>query len=284
MSIYAGSYNGISWGSWPASPYGVAKQSGFEDLPPIRYRATPRSQLDGQAVGRYLLGQGALKLELHIRATPLKTLDQACRDLLMATPRVLDGSVPLYYDGETKMALVRLTNRTIDRDPAQTYAVANVQWDVVESTIFENPVRTIGLSPVSLTGAGIRVPVATPLAVWAPAVAANYAAANYGNKETYPVITIPGPALNMTVVNATLGGMFVRYGFALGVNDRLVIDFKTQSAILNGQSSRTETSDSQWWWLPPSAIDVIGVSQLLYRSDAPDPRSIATVQWRSAWA
>jgi hypothetical protein len=276
----AGSYNGWSWGLGTA--FRVDEAHGFEDLPSLRRRTSPRSQQDGQWFGKTLLNEMVFQLALHVQPTATQSLDDILDSFVMATARVSDSALPLLWKNGTRMAIVRVANRNVVREKGVDYARATVQWEAIFPTVFEEPQRQVVLLPVPAAGGGVGISLRVPVRVTASSgVAQNLI--NYGNEESFPVVLIQGQAANPRLVNLT-SGKSVAFGFTLNTGDQLLIDFRTKTSILNGATARVETTDSEWWTIAPAGTTGPSSTAVAFYADSADATASATIQWRSSWA
>ncbi len=252
-TIYAGSFNGISWGG-TSDNLRVKASSGFEDLPGIRVRAKPRSLNDGVFHGRFLLDEHVLQLTFDIvdivNGVALgQTVDASCRALELATPRSR-VHLPLYFDSTTKVCQAYVQNRTILRGKSN-YARAVVQWALADPRVYVYP------SVTTSTNFG-----STPTLT------------NLGNERTFPIITVTGTCLNPVLTNTT-SGLSVKLPISMS-SGTLVVNFATLAVTLNGIRI-SETPSSDWWGLEPGA-NVMG-----FTADSHSGTAISVV-WASAWA
>lgn len=101
---------------------------------------------------------------------------------------------------------------------------------------------------------------------------------NNGNRITWPIFTIVGPATN-PMIRVQGGPMLKINGNLASSSARLVIDTKNRLVSYNGTYDRTLLSaDSEWFSLPP------GESVLYFLTDVPNQTGKATVEFRDAYS
>ena len=116
----------------------------------------------------------------------------------------------------------------------------------------------------SLTGAGLGPDDATIV--------------NAGTDDTWPTLTIDGPATNPRVRNVTDNSKYVQWIGTLGAGDTIVFNLRNRSLELNGVDdiSNLDTG-STWWRLKP------GSNTVRYTRTVGGGDSTCTVEWRDAY-
>ncbi|MFF4607977.1 phage tail protein, partial [Streptomyces sp. NPDC001339] len=104
---------------------------------------------------------------------------------------------------------------------------------------------------------------------------------NTGDADTYPTLVITGPVIRPAITHQATGAV-LEYDLTLTATDRLVIDTRDGTVILNGTAPRansatTRSYPEQAFILPP------GPSQLTFRAEEFNTSGALTVLWRSAW-
>jgi hypothetical protein len=98
---------------------------------------------------------------------------------------------------------------------------------------------------------------------------------NLGTFETRPQLTVTGPVVSPSVVNATSGQAISFSGLTLGASDVLTIDTDARQSFLNGAFAPADPQ-SAWWVLSP------GDSQIYLAGTTPGGSTLS-ISWRSAW-
>ena len=78
---------------------------------------------------------------------------------------------------------------------------------------------------------------------------------NDGTFETRPLITVTGPIVDPSVVNAVTAQAITFTGLNLGASDQLVISTDARQSYVNGQFTAADVS-SAWWSLTPGDTQV----------------------------
>jgi hypothetical protein len=99
----------------------------------------------------------------------------------------------------------------------------------------------------------------------------------FGDRPTAPTFTIDGPAQDVTIVNNTADGRYVRWLGTLGAGDTMVIDMAARTITING-TAVTPSSDSRFWQLLP------GVNSLTYNRTSGASDSTAVMTFRDAYS
>lgn len=248
IPVSAGSYNGLSWGG-PTDALRVAAATGFQDLPQLRRRATPHSQVDGAARSRFLLDEHILQLTLHAVPVTGITVDQTIRAVIAAAPRTPDFPLPLIFDSSTKRATAFVVNRSITPGAKSTYAKVVLQWELSDPKIYSDPATTI----TTVIGATIST-------------------SNAGNDKAGWIATIAGACVNPTIA---LGGSVIKIPTTMSGGDVLIVDAYQLTVTKNG-TRISETMASDWWLLNP------GSNSVVLGADSGTPA--VTFVYRSAWA
>lgn len=102
---------------------------------------------------------------------------------------------------------------------------------------------------------------------------------NEGNASVYPVVTITGPAKNVTLENVSTSAKLV-WNSELKTGDSLVIDFNARTVLKNGVNAYNNISftESAWWVLNP------GENEISWRAEAlHETNTTVTFKYKSAW-
>jgi hypothetical protein len=241
--------NGIAW-TWQSI-------TGW-DSPPTAGQVIQRSADQGGWPAAQFYGPRVLTLTIMASA-PTQALRDIARGLLQQVVPVNDLATLVYDEPVPKQVYVR---RNASASVGETYptfcdvvfTIAMVAPDprkysvqpVIDQIIMPVPV----INPLSLP---FTTPVFYPGGV--PPEATSITAVNDGTYETRPTLTLTGPCLGPSVVNATTGQAITFTGLSLASSDVLVIDTDNRQSTLNGVFYAADIG-SQWWTLAAGQTQV----------------------------
>ena len=169
-------------------------------------------------------------------------------NITISTPSLIDAefTIPLVAPDPRKYATVPLT------------ATATIPPPVI------NPLTL----PVTL-------PAGFPGSV--PPVASAITCVNEGTIETRPVITVTGPIMSPSIVNAATGQAITFTGLSMAASDQLVISTDARQGYVNQIFTPADVT-SAWWTMNP------GETQIFLTGDTFAGGAQLTCQWSSAYA
>lgn len=189
---------------------------------------------------------------------------QAARRMNCRTGRA-DSSISV----ESEFGIARLTAQFVAADPV----------------IYADTESSLILSPFA-PSAGLSYPVTYPKAYGAAGTGAGSIAANAGDWETWPTITITGPTTGvltnpqldnvttgLTLALTANGGVSISTGQSL----QIVMHPRDRSIAFTTGASRYGQYTGDFWPLAP------GDNEIRFRASGDTTGATATVTWRSAW-
>jgi hypothetical protein len=91
------------------------------------------------------------------------------------------------------------------------------------------------------------------------------------------VITVSGPIISPSIVNAATGQAITFTGLNMAPTDQLIISTDARQAFLNGVFQPADLT-SAWWVLEP------GPTQVYLTGENFSGGAVLVVSWSSAWA
>jgi hypothetical protein len=118
-----------------------------------------------------------------------------------------------------------------------------------DPAIYGTTEHTLTLTPA--TGGSFTVPFIVPFTL-SGGTSGEGTAANGGDLNTYPVITLSGPLTNPTIRNVTTG-LSMQLQMTILTGATVVIDMQNKTIIQDGSINQLDkmTAGSDWWWLQP---------------------------------
>lgn len=264
----------------------VLEVTGLEDLPSLRVQDDNRGYFDGMFTGRDFLNARVITMKLQIMSDQTNSmftyLDRMKASLVSQTT----GTTPLLFKLPTRSFVqkvyARVRRRTITIDPQYTYgkAYAYVEFFCPDPRIYASDGQQIALGTTtgygraysrSYSGGGFTYTVST-------GTLSNYQTIyNYGNTNTYPVITLTGGCTNPKITDQSTG-QILQFTTTLGASDVLTINTDTRQILLNGVNARNLLdASSQWFYLPP------GGTTLSFLATTANPNTTCVVSWSDAY-
>jgi hypothetical protein len=264
----------------PNNPNGIYLDEPIDGLglPPIRTTSADYSGRDGGYVGSQFYSSRLITLTGFIFASTPTALEASRRALAaaVASPTV---TLLITTNGGSQY-LLNCNVSSLDMPILRTFnkAAFNLTLIAPDPTIYDNSAS--GLMSVTVNparGGGITWPIAWTPVVWAAGSLPTTIVIT-GNVTLYPVITLTDQMTNPTIMNQTTGQFFSLTGLTTSLGDRLVIDMKNRTVLLNGGSVLPfVTTTSSWWPLLP------GNNTINLNTANSADTTVATVQWRSGY-
>lgn len=241
--------NGITW-LWQSI-------TGW-DSPPTAGQVIQRSADQGGWPAAQFYGPRVMTLTV-LASAPTQALRDIARGLLQQVVPVNDLATLVVGEPVPKLTYVR---RNASASIGETYpTLTDVQF--VIPLVSPDP-RKYAVQPV-IDQIIMPVPVINPLTLpfttpvfypgGIPPEASAITADNDGTYETRPTITLTGPCLGPSIVNATTGQAITFTGLSLASSDVLVIDTDNRQSTLNGVFYPADIG-SQWWTLASGPTQV----------------------------
>jgi hypothetical protein len=279
-----------SWAPGPFTiPFGAVDGNGVAwilekvdgwDGPPSVGQVIQRSADHGGWPSAQFYGPRLLTLTVMASAPTQAARDVAKEQLVQAVP-VSDLATFTYNEPVPKQAYVRQN------------ASANIgmKFPTLVDVVFTIPLvapdprkySTVPLVQTSTLPAPVINPLTLPVTLPAgfpgsvPPIDSAVTCVNSGTFETRPVITVSGPIINPSIVNAVTGQAITFTGLTLAATDQLIISTDARQAFLNGTFAPADV-DSAWWVLTP------GSTQVFLTGDNFAGGATINVAWSSAWA
>lgn len=266
-----------------AQHFSVDMMPGWDETPEMDVYLAQQGGADGEVFGdnatlraRHLtIGGYVLAPD---RATAKRLFDSLVRD---AFPRNKTMTLTRYEADEPKLLFVRREGTVEPMWPVPNgfrFTVLLVAADPFKYALTEST-GTAGVS--GSAEAGWASPLTFPLVFTAMSsdagsLAEKVVVENRGSSYTLPVVTLTGPLPRGTwsIGNETNNGT-LRYDVGLSTGDVMIIDFKAQTATLNGSLVAANIT-GDFWRIDPG-VNVVR----LYAEYNPD--ATITVFARSAW-
>lgn len=249
------------------------------DSPDVRAEWTEREGDHGAWASPVYLGARPVTLGGTIVAPTQALLEQAMDQLRAAAG--LTDTVLTVWETVPKQVTVRRSGKPLLQYVTDTTATYSVLVTAADPRRYGTTLESESTLLPSVTG-GLTLPATTPWLLSATVVAGQVDAANEGNFESLPLLTITGPVVAPQIQAQMPDGSvrLLTYGQDLASGDVLVIDTDAHTVILNGTVSRRRflTVPSGWPNIPASSV-----TSFLFRSTAYNATATLTATWRSAW-
>lgn len=243
--------------------------------------STPRTiEFEAEVVADLDLGLAAIQADLATK-----------RDVFMAAVQpMIDTEGPLVFKLPGQ-ATRRVNCRAQRADSSITVeselGVARLaaQFVAADPAIYADTSSTLVLSPFAAS-AGLTYPVTYPKAYGAAGSGAGSIAANAGDWETWPTVTIAGPTTgvltNPQLDNVTTGltlALTANGGVSIAAGQSLVVAMhpRDRSVAFTTGASRYGQATGSFWPLQP------GNNEIRFRASGDTSGATATLSWRSAW-
>ncbi|MEU5442772.1 MULTISPECIES: phage distal tail protein [Streptomyces] len=249
------------------------------DSPDVRAEFTDREGDHGAWASPVYLGARPITLSGTIVAPSRALLDQAM-DQLRAAARLCD-TVLTVWETVPKQAIVRRSGKPLMQYASATAATYSVMVTAADPRRYGITLESETTRLPSVTG-GLTLPATTPWTLSATVVAGQIDAANEGDFESRPVLSIAGPVVapQVQVQMPDNTVRLVSYAQDLAAGEVLVIDTDKRTVTINGAVSRRRflTLPSGWPVLPADSV-----TSFLFHSTTYNPTATLTATWRSAW-
>ncbi len=268
-----GGFNGLTWGAGTSL---VVRSLAGLGLPPLREADQPRAGLHGSWGSQDLLDERQVEIDLVAIAQTPDDLDAILASIGQAmAPR--SDLQPLWLDDSRKLLWVRPRDASWERsyDRMGLSAEVKLRFDALDPLIYAGEESSLRV-PVLVSTGGLSVPMSVPMVLGLSNQVGVWDLVNEGTIETWPVITVVGPASNLWLESLTVD-RHLQLLISMAATDTRVVDAGARTVLLNGANrSSTLTPQSRWWSLVP------GSNLVRVRSDV-TAGVVVTWTWRSAW-
>jgi hypothetical protein len=255
------------------------------DSPDARSEFTEREGDHGAWAAPVYLGARPITLAGTIVAPARDLLEQSMNQLRVAAG-LTDRTLTV---GEVvpKQATVRRSGKPLFQYVTDTVATYSVMVTAADPRRYSTTLSSATTNLASVTG-GLNFPVTFPVSLSATAVAGLITAANDGDADTRPLLTIAGPVVAPTIAALYEDGTVKQliYTQDLQAGDLLVIDTDAHTVTLNGGVSRRRylSVPAGWPTIPPAGEDGSpAVVSYQFQSGTYNASATLTASWRSAW-
>jgi hypothetical protein len=263
--------NGVAW---------MIKNLTGWDGPPTVGQVIQRSADHGGWPSAQYYGPRLLTLTVLASAPDQASRDVAKQQLVQACP-VSDLATFTYNEPVPKVAYVRQNGSA---NIGMTFpTLCDAEFTI--PLICPDP-RKYATTP-GLQTATLPAPVINPLTLpvtlptgfpgSTPPLASAVTCVNAGTFETRPVITVSGPIISPSIVNAETGQAITFTGLSMAATDQLIISTDARQAFLDGVFQAADVT-SAWWVLEP------GATQVYLTGENFSGGAVLVVSWSSAWA
>lgn len=193
--------------------------------------------------------------------------------MLRWVPSTIDEGVQVAFREQQP---TRITGRR-----PKTFLVAGVAEDPF---VYSQTLRSAIVDPAAPGTGGLVSPITSPLTSGASIVGQAFLL-NDGSADAWPILTIRGPCVNASILNATLG-LGLAFTFTLGAGQELYVETNPRRrAVSVGPTggpytprySALDFLNSRWWPLT-SGINDVRVAFAGFSAGAQ-----VLLQWRDAW-
>ncbi|MER6575838.1 hypothetical protein [Nonomuraea sp. NPDC001023] len=254
-------WNGTLWG--PGTSFTVQSIDGWRSLPQLDNLNVQRPSRHGAWAARRLAQQRLVTIRLQPNSvTDPEQIDDLLAQLDAVTGVLEDETEwPLVIKGygDAQLAFGAIADRDIPMDADYSVGAPSVAVLIVCS----DPRR------YSLSRTGVDLPLGNVIQV-----------TNAGNVASHPILRIPGPVVDPTITNQTLGRV-IQFSVTLADGELLVIDTNAGTAIVGSDS---QMSDLTGVSVPPTEFVLArGANRLLYSSTSGGDTHPAVCLYRDAW-
>jgi len=248
------------------------------DSPEVRSEFTDREGDHGAWASPVYLGSRPITLAGTIVAPSRALLEQAMNQLRVAAG--LGDTVLTVGETVPKQATVRRSGKVLAQYVTDTVATYSVMVTAADPRRYSTDLQS-GTTNLPSTSGGLVFPATFPISMSATTVAGQISAANLGDVDTRPVLTIAGPVVAPTVAALYQDGTVRQlvYSQDLQSGEQLVIDTDAHTVMLGSVSRRRFLTVSAGWpTIPAGAVVAFQFQSSTYNSSA-----TLNATWRSAW-
>jgi len=265
----------------------VTNVQGFDSAPP-RVTEHDHEGTDGGFVDAEFEQSRPIIIEGTVYSGEGAPLEPFLDDLKMNwAPSTLPMPLYLKHPGVSeRVAFVKPQGCRYASTQARRLGTAEVQFicTAEDPRIYSAELQTVPVPQGELIVTGRGYPRGYPYGYGAPAIANGVNIIVGGNRPTPLVISIPGPAKNMQIVNDTLGITMI-LDIELLAGDTMLIDTKTRSITVNGANRRTALREPDWFFLYPGNNYIRFRAESSNLTPGPAQNSITTFEsGASPWA
>lgn len=285
MTDYAGSYNGLAFGQ--GTPYRLRKIRWYRRSTAILTSNLPLYH--GGIPGSSFESPRTVDLDMMVEASTASELVTRLDALFAAFQPSITAELPLVFGlpGQSNRRIVcrpRAGDSELDpSDWASKSEEVALRLEASDPAIYADSESTLELTPYASSG-GLSYPVTYPKVYPGGGSGGGSVAANAGDWETWPTITIDGPSTGtmnlVSVENVTTGltlALTANGGVAMSAGQQLIIEMHPRSIAFSTGASRYGKHSGDFWPLQP------GNNELRFRATGTTTAAKATVAWRSAW-
>lgn len=249
------------------------------DSPEVRAELQDRENDHGSWFSPAYLGSRPITLTGTIEAPDRATLQNAMEQLYAASG--LGDTTLTVWESVSKQATVRRSGKVLAQYVTDRTATWSVLLTAADPRRYSTTLQSGTTGLPSVIG-GLTIPATTPWTLSATTVAGQVDAANQGNFETRPTLTIRGPVVAPQIQAQMPDGTVRLLTFSqdLASGDVLVIDTDAHTVILNGNASRRRflSIPSGWPTIPAQSE-----TSFVFKSTSYNATATLTATWRSAW-
>lgn len=236
--------------------YTLQELEGF-DAPDVRLNAYEKPGEDGGRVSAAYYGNRTISLSGIVSGADAATYEQARRNLASVCRVRRDSSTgypepvtisftSLAGTEYTVEAYIKSFKQTTDNIGFGRFLIVMV---VPDPLLYGIDNLTTGQFGIRVPG-GVTYPITYP-AIYGTSTGGTASVNNYGNADSWPILTIRGVATNPTIYAIELGKTFQLTLSATSASDVIVIDMANKTVLYNGGSVLNAKSvDSEWFSLP----------------------------------
>jgi Phage tail protein len=269
----------------PGTNLEITKLEGI-DMPAVRSGDAGRPRDHGAFAGLDVMGEREITIQgdLHNKTG---TFSEAWQEVSAGT--VPGGSIqyPLFFNTTTwgtLTTLVRVRKRNMPVDI--TFTLGNLAKVTLLFAGLDprwyGETKQVTVNPPTITG--FSWPIYWPLSWGGGKYSGQASITNAGNIETRPILTVEGPCVNPTIINATApGSPGLTFNLTLAAGEKLELDTDMHTATLYSAAGTVGSTrlgklvaGSKWWVLEANTT-----STVQFLSNTGEGKLV--VQWASAY-
>ena len=234
----------VSFGSFEFGDntlYNISSIDGLDSLPEVTFGLTPKPRRNGSWLGGKITSKRVITIELEVLGDPADDyLTTKPGRALRTAMGLSDIEIPLVFDlgyGETPV-MVMASVTAFDMPHVSGYhkrRPATIEFTATDTTLHSTTPRAQQVGPaVRATGYDYGMDYGGDYAD-STGVSGTFTASNSGNAKAHVLYEIKGPVSlpAISLVDAD-GSRVTTFNLNLATSDRLVIDTKANTVLLNG--------------------------------------------------